>query len=156
MFTIKIVETPDRILVTGRGDGGFAFFGFLFVFAGWIWFIWGNFFAHWILIVITVFLGLVTLFFFVQPNKIISEFDLNQRKVFISKTHFILNFIAEEIRFKDIETIKVETTGGGSSGMKKDLLIVNLKDQPVGKDLGAVPQADVLVEKLKRFIGLPD
>ena len=156
MFKIKTAETPDRILVTGRGDGGFAFFGFLFIFAGWIWFIWGNFFAHWFIIALTVFWGLVTLFFFVQPNKIISEFDLNKRKVFISKTHFILNLSAEEIRFVDIESIAVETTGGGSSGMKKDLLIVNLKDQPVGKDLGAVPQADVLVEKLKRFIGLPD
>ena len=26
MFTIETVETPDRILVTGRGDGGFCFF----------------------------------------------------------------------------------------------------------------------------------
>ena len=156
MFTIKTVETPDRILVTGRGDGGFAFFGFLFVFAGWIWIIWGNFFSHWIVIVITVFLGLVTLFFFVQPNKIMSEFDLNKRKVFISKTHFILNFSAEEIRFEDIESIEVETKGGGSAGMKKNLLVVNLKDQPVGEDLGTVPQADELVEKLKRFIGLHD
>ena len=85
-----------------------------------------------------------------------SEFDLNKRKIFISKTHFILNFSAEEIRFEDIETIEVETSGGGSAGMKKNLLIVNLKDQPVGEDLGAVPQADELVEKLKRFIGLPD
>ena len=116
----------------------------------------GIFFAHWILIVITVFFGLVTLFFFVQPNKIISEFDLNKRKVFISKTHFILNFSAEEIRFEDIESIEVETKGGGSAGMKKNLLVVNLKDQPVGEDLGTVPQADELVEKLERFIGLPD
>ena len=97
MFTIKTVETPDRILVTGRGDGGFAFFGFLFIFAGWIWFISGNFTRPWVLIVITVFLGLVTLFFFVQPNKIISEFDLNKRKVFISKTYFMLNLSPEEI-----------------------------------------------------------
>ena len=81
MFTIKTVETPDRILVTGRGDGGFAFFGFLFVFAGWIWIIWGNFFSHWIVIVITVFLGLVTLFFFVRLNKVISEVDLNMREI---------------------------------------------------------------------------
>ena len=156
MFTVKTVQTPDRILVTGRGDGGFAFFGFLFIFAGWIWFIWGNFFAHWFIIALTVFWGLVTLFFFVQPNKIMSEFDLNKRKVFISKTHFILKFSEEEIRFEEIESIEFETKGGGSGGMKKNLLIVNLKDQPVGEDLGAVPQADELVEKLKRFIGLPD
>ena len=97
MFTIKTVETPDRILVTGRGDGGFAFFGFLFVFAGWIWLIWGNFFAHWFIIGLTVFWGLVALFFFVQPNKIMSEFDLNKRKVFISKTYFMLKLSAEEI-----------------------------------------------------------
>ena len=156
MFTIKTVETPDRISVTGRGDGGFVSFAFLFIFVGWIWLMWGNFFAYWLITALTVFLGLVALFFFVQPNKIMSEFDLNKRKVFISKTHFILNLNAEEIRFEDIESIEVETKGGGSSGMKKNVLVVNLKDQPVGEDLGAVPQADELVEKLKRFIGLPD
>ena len=152
MFTIKTIETADRILVTGRGDGGFAFFGFLFVFAGWIWITWGNFFSHWIVIVITVFLGLVTLFFFVQPNKIMSEFDLNKRKGFISKTHFLLNFSAEEIQFEDIESI--ETDYNGST--RKTHLIVNLKDQPVGNDLGTVRCAEELQEKLKRFIGLPD
>ena len=116
----------------------------------------GEFFSDWIIIVITVVWGLVTLLFFVQRDNIISEFDLNKRKVFISKTHFILNFSEEKIRFEDIESIEVETKGGGSGGMKKNLLIVNLKDQPVGEDLGAVPQADELVEKLKRFIGWPD
>ena len=81
-----------------------------------------------------------------------SEFDLNKRKVFISKTHFILNLSAEEIWFEDIETIEVENMGNNQA--YKYHLIVNLKDQPVGEDLGAVPQADELVEKLKRFIGL--
>jgi len=102
MFTIKTVETPDRILVTGRGDGGFTSFGFLFIFACWIWFIWENFLEHWIVIVITVVFGLVTLLFFVQPDKIMSEFDRNKRKVFKSKMYFILNLSAEEIRFEDI------------------------------------------------------
>ena len=152
MFTIKTVETPDRISVTGRGDGGFAFFGFLFIFAGWIWLMWGNFFAHWFIIVLTVFWGLVTLFFFVQPNKIMSEFDLNKRKVFISKTHFILSFSEEEIRFEDIESIETEY----HASTRKTNLIVKLKDPPFGKDLGPVRGADELVEKLKRFIGLPD
>ena len=152
MFTVKTVQTPDRILVTGREDGGFASFGFFFIFAGWIWFIWGNFFSDWIVIVITVVLGLVTLFFFVQPDKIISEFDLNKRKVFISKSHFLLNFSAEEIQFEDIESIESEYNGS----TRKTHLIVNLKDQPVGKDLGTVRCAEELQEKLKRFIGLPD
>ena len=102
MFTIKTVETPDRILVTGRGDGGFTSFGFLFTFACRIWFIWENFLEHWIVIVITVVFGLVTLLFFVQPDKIMSEFDRNKRKVFKSKMYFILNLSAEEIRFEDI------------------------------------------------------
>ena len=154
MFTDTNItlENLEKIVVTGRGNGGFAFFGFLFVFAGWIWIIWGNFFSHWIVIVITVFLGLVTLFFFVQPNKIMSEFDLNKRKVFISKMHFMLNFSTEEIWFEDIESIESEYDGS----TRKTHLIVNLEDQPVGNDLGTVPQADELVEKLKRFIGLPD
>ena len=69
---------------------------------------WGNFFAYWLITALTFFLALVALFFFVQPNKIMSEFDLNKRKVFISKTHFILIFRAEEIWFKDIETVKSE------------------------------------------------
>ena len=152
MFTIKTVETPDRISVTGRGDGGFVSFAFLFIFVGWIWLMWGNFFAYWLITVLTVFLGLVALFFFVQPNKIMSEFDLNKRKVFISKTHFILNLSTEEIWFEDIESIESEYDGS----TRKTHLIVNLEDQPVGNDLGTVRWADELVEKLKRFIGLPD
>ena len=153
MFTIKTVETPDRISVTGRGDGGFVSFAFLFIFVGWIWLMWGNFFAYWLITVLTVFLGLVALFFFVQPNKIMSEFDLNKRKVFISKTHFILNLNAGEIRFEDIETIEVENMGNNQA--YKYHLIDNLNDQPVGKDLGSVRGAEKLPEKLKQFIGLP-
>jgi len=125
------------------------------VFAFWLW-ITSELDQNWFTISVCVVFGLVTLFFFFQPNKTISEFDLNKRKVFISKTHFILNFSVEEIRFEDIESIEVETHGGGSSGMKKNHLIVNLKDQPVGEDLGWVPRVEELQEKLKRFIGLPD
>ena len=86
----------------------------------------------------------------------ISELDLNKRKVFITKTHFILNFSAEEIRFEDIESIEVGTHGGGSSGMKKCHLIFNLKDQLDEKDLGWAPRFEELHVKLTRFIGLPD
>ena len=155
MFTIKTVETPDRISVTGRGDGGFVSFAFLFIFVGWIWLMWGNFFAYWLITALTVFWGLVALFFLVQPNKIMSEFDLNKRKVFIIKTHFILKLNAQEIRFEDIKSIEVETTGGGSSGMKKCHLILHLKDQSDGIDLGWVPRVEELQVKLKRFIASP-
>ena len=86
-----------------------------------------------------------------QPDKIISEFDLTERKVFISKTHLILNFSEEEIRFEDIESIETEY----NASTRKTNLIVKLKDPPFGKDLGPVRGADELVEKLKRFIGLP-
>ena len=82
----------------------------------------------------------------------ISELDLNKRKVFISKTHFILKLNAKEIRFEDIKSIEVETTGGGSSGMKKCHLILHLKDQSDGIDLGWVPRVEELQVKLKRFI----
>ena len=81
-----------------------------------------------------------------------SEFDLNKRKVFISKMYFMLNFSTEEIWFEDIESIESEYDGS----TRKTHLIVNLEDQPVGNDLGTVRWADELVEKLKRFIGLPD
>ena len=97
-------------------------------------------------------LGPCYTFLFVQPNKIMSEFDLNKRKVFISKMHFMLNFSTEEIWFEDIESIESEYDGS----TRKTHLIVNLEDQPVGNDLGTVRWADELVEKLKRFIGLPD
>ena len=99
-------------------------------------------------------LGPCYTFLFVQPNKIMSEFDLSKRKVFISKTHFILNLNTGEIRFEDIETIEVENMGNNQA--YKYHLIVKLKDQPVGKDLGWVRGAEKLPEKLKRFIGLPD
>ena len=65
-----------------------------------------------------------------------------------------MNLSAEEIRFEDIETIEVENMGNNQP--YKYHLIVNLKDQPVRKDLGWVRGAEELPEKLKRFIGLPD
>ena len=153
MWTIKTVETPDRILVTGRGGGGIIFFVCLFGIAFLLWITLKLDSEEWIFtILICVGLGLLALFLFFQPNKIISEFDLNKRKVFIRKTHFILNFSAEEIRFEDIESIESEYNGS----TRKTHLIVNLKDQPVEKDLGTVRCAEELQEKLKQFIGLPD
>ena len=158
MWTIKTLETPDRISMTRRGDGG-AFFGFLFAFA-FAFLLWITIrkalYLHWFFIAVSRFFGLVTLFFFFRPNNTISEFDLNKRKFFISKTHFLLNCRAEEIRFEDIESIEVETHGGGSSGIKKCHLIVNLKLKPVGEDLGWVPRVEELQAKLIGFIGLPD
>ena len=155
MFTDTSITlgNAEKIVVTGRGGGGFIFFVCLF----------GIAFLLWITlkldaeeriftISICVGLGLLALFLFFQPDKIISEFDLSKRKVFISKTHFLLNFSAEEIQFEDIESI--ETDYNGST--RKTHLIVNLKDQPVGNDLGTVRCAEELQEKLKRFIGLPD
>ncbi len=47
-------------------------------------------------------------FDFFQPKEIISEFDLNKRKVFIRIKHFILDFCREEVRFEDIERIEIE------------------------------------------------
>lgn len=64
MWTIKTVESPDRILVTGRGDGG-AFFGFLFAFAFWVWItIKQALYLHWFVIAVCVVFGPVRLFFF--------------------------------------------------------------------------------------------
>ena len=146
------LENPEKIVVTGRGDGGLIFFVGLSGVAFLLW-LTLKLDDGWIVInIINGVLGLLTLFWFFQPDKIISEFDLNKRKVFISKTHFILNFSVEEIRFEEIESIEAEYNGS----TRKTHLIVTLKDQPVGKDLGTVRWADELVEKLKRFIGLPD
>lgn len=94
----------------------------------------------------------MTLFWFFQPNKKISEFDLNKRKVFIIETRFILNSSAEEFWFEEIESIEAEYNGS----TRKTHLIVKLKDQPFRKDLGTVRWVDELVEKLKWFTGLPD
>ena len=63
-----------------------------------------------------------------------------------------MNFSTEEIRFEDIESIESEYNGS----TRKTHLIVNLKDQSIGKDLGPVRCAEKLQEKLKKFIGLPD
>ena len=155
------LENSEKIVVTGGGGGGLIFFVAL---SGNLVLLWFTLKLDdgWIIMnIINGGLGLLTLFFFFQPDKIISEFDLNKRKIFISKTHFILNFSAEEIRFEDIESIETEYNGS----TRNNHLIVKLKDQPFGKDFGTVRcgrgdetarWADALVEKLKRFIGLPD
>ena len=155
MFTSNSItlENSEKIIVVGK-ESGLAFFGALFALVFWLCIAIYN--LNLFTIIVSAGIGLFTLFLFYQPKEIVSEFDLNKRKVFISKTHFILNFSVEEIRFEDIESIEVETHGGGSSGMKKNHLIVNLKDQPVGEDLGRVPRVEELQKKLKRFIGLPD
>ena len=57
----------------------------------------------------------------------ISELDLNNRKVFISKTHFILNFSAEEIRFEDIESIEVQNIEMGE--LLADHVIKSITDE---------------------------
>jgi len=44
----------------------------------------------------------------------------------------------------------------GNNQAYKYHLIVKLKDQHVGKDLGWVRGAEELPEKLKRFVGSPD
>tara|TARA_B100001057_G_scaffold328139_1_gene328457 strand:- start:7 stop:474 length:468 start_codon:yes stop_codon:yes gene_type:complete len=155
MFTDTSItkENSEKIVVTGRGDGGIIFFVCLFGIAFLLWITLKLDAEVWIFtILICVGLGLLALFLFFQPDKIISEFDLNKRKFFITKTHFILNFSTEEIRFEDIESIESEYNGS----TRKTHLIVNLKDQPFGKDLGTVRCAEKLQEKLKQFIGLPD
>jgi len=69
MWTIKTVESPDRILVTGRGDGG-AFFGFLFAFAFWVWItIKQALYLHWFVIAVCVVFGPVRLFFFFNQTR---------------------------------------------------------------------------------------
>ena len=69
MWTIKTVESPDRILVTGRGDGG-AFFGFLFAFAFWVWItIKQALYLHWFVIAVCVIFGPVRLFFFFNQTR---------------------------------------------------------------------------------------
>ena len=62
-----------------------------------------------------------------------------------------MNFIEEEIWSEDIESIETKYY----ASIRKTHLIVKRKDQPFGKDLGTLLGADELVEKLKRFIGLP-
>lgn len=150
--TSIISENSEKIVVAGHGGGGLIFFLSLFGNLVLLWFTL-KIDDGWIIMnIINGGLGLLTLFFFFQPDKIISEFDLNERKVFIRKTHFILNFSAEEIWFEDIEIIEAEYNGS----TRKTHLIVTPKDQPFREDLGTVRWADALAEKLKRFIGLPD
>ena len=60
-----------------------------------------------------------------------SEFDLNKRKVFISKMHFMLNFSTEEIWFEDIESIESEYDGS----TRKTHLICCIKRFPTSKSV---------------------
>lgn len=78
---------------------------------------------------------------------------------------FLSNTV-KKISFEDIETIDVishrtwsysRMTGTMRSSMPSYSLTVNVKDQDhgIGTDLGDVPRAAELQEKLNKIIGLP-
>ncbi len=108
MFTSNSIalENAEKIIVIGK-ESGLAFFGVLFAFVFWLCI--AIYDLNLLTILVCVVFGLFTLFLFFQPKEIVSEFDLNKRKVFIRKTHFILNFSEEEIWFEDIEGLKLKT-----------------------------------------------
>ena len=175
------LENSEKIIVVGK-ESGLAFFGALFALVFWLYIAISN--LNLFTIIVSAVIGLFTLFLFYQPKEIISELDLNQRKVFIRKTHFILNFSVEEIRFEDIERFEIEDKTIQRTPFPNTKLILRKKIDPdelkkmeknareetgeLGvklarynlkiqseEDLGRVSNSQEVEEKLNRFIGLP-
>ena len=142
------LENSEKIIVVGK-ESGLAFFGALFALVFWLYIAIYN--LNLFTIIVSAVIGLFTLFLFYQPKEIISELDLNKRKVFIRKIHFILNFSVEEIPFKYIERFESAREETGELGVK--LARYNLKIQSE-EDLGRVSNSQEVEEKLNRFIGL--
>ena len=163
-------------------ESGLAFFGALFALVFWLCIAIYN--LNLITIIVSAVIGLFTLFLFYQPKEIICELDRSQRKVFIRKTHFILNFSVEEIPFKDIERFEIEDKTIQWTPFANRKLILRKKIDPdelkkmeksareeagelyakwatynlklqSTKDLGRVSNSQEVEEKLNRFIGLP-
>ena len=99
------LENSEKIIVVGK-ESGLAFFGALFALIFWLCIAIYN--LNLFTIIVAAVIGLFTLFVFFQAKEIVSELDLSKRKVFICKTHFILNFSVEESRFEDIGRFEVE------------------------------------------------
>ena len=175
------LENSEKIIVVGK-ESGLAFFGALFALVFWLYIALYN--LNLFTIIVSAVIGLFTLFLFYQPKEIISELDFKKHKVFIRKTHFMLNFSVEEIRFEDIERFeiedktiqrtpftnkklilckkidpdelkKVEKSAREETGeLGAKLARYNLKIQSE-EDLGRVSNSQEVEEKLNRFIGLP-
>ena len=183
MFTSNSItlENSEKIIVVGK-ESGLAFFGALFALVFWLYIAIYN--LNLFTIIVSVVIGLFTLFVFFQPKEIVSELDLNKRKVFIRKTHFILNFSVEEIRFEDIERFETEDRTIQRTPFPDTRLILRKKIDPdelkkveksareeagelyakwathnlklqSTKDLGRVSNSQEVEEKFNRFIGLP-
>lgn len=163
MWMINTIETPDKIVVTGRGNF-IVFFAVLiptvFIMDSAI----NN--PNWLNIVLSLILGFVSFVFFCEPSKTVSEFNLHEREILVKHIHIILKFSVKKIKFEDIESLeiishktlsKVSATGIPRSSMTSYSLTVNVKDQAygVGTDLGYIPRAAELQEKLNQIIGLP-
>ena len=175
------LENSEKIIVVGK-ESGLAFFGALFALVFWLCIAIYN--LNLITITVSAVIGLFTLFLFYQPKETICELDLNQRKIFIRKTHFILNFSVEEIPFKDIERFEIEDKTIQRTPFANRKLILRKKIDPdelrkveknareetgeLGaklarfnlkiqseEDLGRVSNSQEVEEKLNRFIGLP-
>ena len=183
MFTSNSItlENSEKIIVVGK-ESGLTFFIALFALVFWLYIAIYN--LNLFTIIVSAVIGLFTLFLFYQPKEIISELDLNQRKVFIRKTHFILNFSVEEIWFEDIERFEIEDKTIQRTPFPNTKLILRKKIDPdelkkveknareetgeLGvklarfnlkiqseEDLGRVSNSQEVEEKLNRFIGLP-
>ncbi len=183
MFTNNSIalENSEKIIVIGK-ESGLAFFGALFALVFWLYIAIYN--LNVFTIIVSAVIGLFTLFLFYQPKEIISELDLNKRKVSIRKTHFILNFSVEEIRFEDIERFEIEDKTIQRTPFSNTKLILRKKIDPdelkkveksareetgeLGaklarynlkiqseEDLGRVSNSQEAEEKLNRFISLP-
>lgn len=89
MWMINTIETPDKIVVTGRGNF-IVFFAVLiptvFIMDSAI----NN--PNWLNIVFSLILGFVSFVFFCEPSKTVSEFNLHEREILVKHIHIILKF----------------------------------------------------------------
>ena len=155
MWMIDTIETPNKILVTGRG----AFLVFCaLLFPTVVMLNEAINSPNWVNIIISLILVCVSIGFFIDPSKTVSEFDINERKLLVKHKHLILRYAVKEISFEKIESIEVVTHRTLKSRTASYSLTVNVKDQVfgrIGTNLGFIPRAAELQEKLNQIIGLP-
>lgn len=153
MWMIDTIETPDKIVVTGRGDF-IVFCALLFPTVVSLNSAINS--PNWVNIIISLIFVCLSILFSGDPIKTVSEFNIDERKLLVKYKHLILRYAVKEISFEEIESIEVITHRTLRSSMASYSLTVNVKDQVfgIGTNLGYIPRAAELQEKLNQIIGL--
>ena len=154
MWMIDTIETPDKIVVTGRGEF-LVFCALLFPTVVILNAAINS--PNWVNIIISLIFVFFSFIYSGEPSKTVSEFNINERKLQVKSKHPIFRYAVKEISFEEIESIEVITHRTLRSSMASYSLTLNVKDQlfGIGTNLGYIPRAAELQEKLNQIIGLP-